>query len=75
MHYRIPVQDAENVDLLVELPRACSFIATALAQGRNVLIHSVRGQNRAAAVATAYCKGYNQTAVLPSTHDFFYYQQ
>jgi protein tyrosine/serine phosphatase len=31
------------------------LIAVALAQRQNVLIHSTRGQNRAAAVVTAYC--------------------
>lgn len=54
MHYRIPIVDEPMADLLVTLPHACMFIATALAQGRNILIHSGRGQSRAPAVVAAY---------------------
>jgi hypothetical protein len=55
IHERIRIADAPEANLLNELPRACMLIAVALAQGQNVLIHSTRGQNRAAAVVTAYC--------------------
>jgi dual specificity phosphatase 12 len=64
VHYRIPIPDETFTDLLVHLPAACAFISAALAQGRNVLVHSLRGQNRAPAVIAAYCK----TLLLPSAH-------
>jgi dual specificity phosphatase 12 len=54
LHARIDVAE-EGADLLVELPRAIVFIGQALAQGRRVLVHSVRGQSRASAVVAAYC--------------------
>jgi protein-tyrosine phosphatase len=54
LHYRIPISNEPKTDLLIALPHACMFIAMALAQGRNVLIHSRRGQSRAPAVAVAY---------------------
>jgi dual specificity phosphatase 12 len=61
MHYRIPIADEPTADLLITLPNACMFIATALAQGRNILIHSGRGQSRAPAVVAAY----RESATLP----------
>jgi protein-tyrosine phosphatase len=57
MHHRIRIEDAPaGVDLLIELPSACNFIHAMLSCGGRVLVHSVRGQNRAAAVVTAYRK-------------------
>jgi protein-tyrosine phosphatase len=57
MHHRIPIEDAPTgVNLLVELPVACGFIHAVLSHGGRVLVHSVRGQNRAPAVVAAYRK-------------------
>jgi protein-tyrosine phosphatase len=53
-HCRIAVEDTVDANLLVELPTACAFIRAALCKGRNVLVHSARGQNRAPAVVAAY---------------------
>jgi hypothetical protein len=55
-HARVALEDDDTTDMLVELPRAIAFVAQALAQGRRVLVHSVRGQNRAPAVVAAYRK-------------------
>jgi protein-tyrosine phosphatase len=52
-HLRINIPE-EGADLLTSLPSAIAFVAFALAQGRRVLVHSVRGQSRAPAVAAAY---------------------
>jgi hypothetical protein len=55
MHHRIRIEDAPTgVNLLAELPAACAFIHTVLSRGGKVLVHSVRGQNRAPAVVVAY---------------------
>jgi hypothetical protein len=53
-HYRVPIEDVADANVLIELPAACEFIRVALREGRNVLVHSVRGQNRASAVVAAY---------------------
>jgi dual specificity phosphatase 12 len=54
-HFRIPIDDVDNADLLIWLPSACLFIQTALAGGGVVLVHSTLGQSRSAAVVAAYC--------------------
>jgi dual specificity phosphatase 12 len=53
-HCRIDIEDTTHTNLLAELPKACEFIRAALCKGQNVLVHSVRGQNRAPAVVAAY---------------------
>lgn len=53
-HLTIPVQDSEYEDLLIHLPRACSFIQSALAQGGKVLVHCAMGVSRSPTVVCAY---------------------
>jgi dual specificity phosphatase 12 len=55
-HLTIPVQDSEYEDLLIHLPRACSFIQSALAQGGKVLVHCAMGVSRSPTVVCAYRK-------------------
>ncbi|KAJ7649766.1 protein-tyrosine phosphatase-like protein [Roridomyces roridus] len=52
-HMRISIED-EDHDLLVHLPAACQFIHHALQSGGAVLVHSVQGLSRSAAVVAAY---------------------
>lgn len=55
-HKRIAVEDLEYADLLIWLPVACQFIHQALASGGTILVHSVNGISRGAAIVAAYCK-------------------
>ena len=55
-HMRIPVEDVDNVDLLIHLPSACQFIDQALRSGGVVLVHSVQGISRSATIVAAYCR-------------------
>jgi hypothetical protein len=55
-HFRVPIDDLEEADLLIHLPAACQFIHSALNQGGVVLVHSTLGQSRSAALVSAYCK-------------------
>lgn len=48
------MQDSEYEDLLIHLPRACSFIQSALAQGGKVLVHCAMGVSRSPTVVCAY---------------------
>jgi dual specificity phosphatase 12 len=67
-HLRVNVTE-EGADLLTYLPRAVAFVAFALSQGRRVLVHSVRGQSRAPAVAAAYCECSCTHAEIPTDDD------
>ncbi|KAF9453045.1 phosphatases II [Macrolepiota fuliginosa MF-IS2] len=53
-HKRISIEDVEYADLLIHLPAACHFIHQALASGGTILVHSVNGISRSAAVVVAY---------------------
>ncbi|KAG1843710.1 protein-tyrosine phosphatase-like protein [Suillus tomentosus] len=53
-HLTIPVQDSEYEDLLIHLPRGCSFIQNALDQGGKVLVHCAMGVSRSPTVVCAY---------------------
>ncbi|KAG1766895.1 protein-tyrosine phosphatase-like protein [Suillus placidus] len=53
-HLTIPVQDSEYEDLLIHLPRGCSFIQSALDQGGKVLVHCAMGVSRSPTVVCAY---------------------
>lgn len=55
-HKRISIEDVEYADLLIHLPIACQFIHQALTSGGIVLVHSVSGISRGAAVVVAYGK-------------------
>lgn len=55
-HKRISVEDLEYADLLIHLPIACQFIHQALTNGGTVLVHSVNGISRSAAIVVAYCR-------------------
>ncbi|KAG1807312.1 protein-tyrosine phosphatase-like protein [Suillus subaureus] len=53
-HLTIPVQDSEYEDLLIHLPRGCSFIQSALDQGGKVLVHCAMGVSRSPTMVCAY---------------------
>ncbi|TFK33194.1 protein-tyrosine phosphatase-like protein [Crucibulum laeve] len=53
-HLTISVDDTEYDDLLIHLPKACSFIEGALQCGGRVLVHCVMGISRSATVVAAY---------------------
>ncbi|KAL9712950.1 hypothetical protein Ac2012v2_004191 [Leucoagaricus gongylophorus] len=53
-HKRIDIEDVEYADLLIHLPIACQFIHQALTSGGIILVHSVSGISRSAAVIVAY---------------------
>ncbi|KAG2357210.1 protein-tyrosine phosphatase-like protein [Suillus spraguei] len=53
-HLTIPVQDSEYEDLLIHLPRGCSFIQSALNQGGKVLVHCAMGVSRSPTIVCAY---------------------
>lgn len=55
-HKRIDIEDVEYADLLIHLPIACQFIHQALTSGGIILVHSVSGISRSAAVIVAYRK-------------------
>lgn len=55
-HLTIPVQDSEYEDLLIHLPRGCSFIQNALDQGGKVLVHCAMGVSRSPTIVCAYRK-------------------
>jgi hypothetical protein len=55
-HLTIPVQDSEYEDLLIHLPRGCSFIQSALDQGGKVLVHCAMGVSRSPTMVCAYRK-------------------
>jgi dual specificity phosphatase 12 len=55
-HKRISIEDIEYADLLIHLPSACQFIHQALTSGGTVLVHSVNGISRSAAIVVAYCE-------------------
>lgn len=55
-HKRISIEDIEYADILIQLPAACQFIHQALTSGGTVLVHSVNGISRSAAVVVAYCE-------------------
>jgi len=59
-HKRISIEDVEYADLLIHLPIACQFIHQALTSGGIVLVHSVSGISRGAAVVVAYGKQLRQ---------------
>jgi dual specificity phosphatase 12 len=50
----VPLEDDEDSNLLQQLPTCIEFIATALEQGGNVLVHCNAGASRSAAVTIAY---------------------
>ncbi|KAI9507502.1 phosphatases II [Russula earlei] len=53
-HLRIAAHDSPYEDLLIWMPRACSFIDRALRAGGVVLVHGVHGLSRGAAIMAAY---------------------
>lgn len=55
-HKRVDIEDVEYADLLIHLPIACQFIHQALTSGGIILVHSVSGISRSAAVIVAYRK-------------------
>lgn len=62
VHQRIIIEDADYADLLIHLPASCRFIESALSSGGDILVHSVQGTSRSAAVVAAYC-GYTPSCV------------
>lgn len=55
-HLRIPVEDVDYADLLIQMPTACRFIEQSLRSGGVVLVHCGQGLSRSPAIVAAYCK-------------------
>jgi len=53
-HMRVPVRDDPYEDLLIWMPRTCSWIDNALRSGGVVLVHGVHGLSRGATIMAAY---------------------
>lgn len=66
-HKRITIEDVGYADLLIHLPIACQFIHQALTSGGTVLVHSVNGISRSAAVVIAYFMWSRRLGVTDAT--------
>ncbi|KAF9262197.1 phosphatases II [Marasmius fiardii PR-910] len=53
-HLSICVADSEYEDILIHLPKACTFIQKALDESGRVLVHCVMGVSRSTTVLAAY---------------------
>jgi len=53
-HMRVPVRDDPYEDLLIHMPRTCSWIDSALRSGGVVLVHGTHGLSRGATIMAAY---------------------
>ncbi|KAF9057971.1 protein-tyrosine phosphatase-like protein [Panaeolus papilionaceus] len=53
-HLRIPVEDVDYADLLIQMPTACRFIEQSLRSGGVVLVHCGQGLSRSPAIVAAY---------------------
>jgi dual specificity phosphatase 12 len=64
-HLRIPVRDDPYEDLVIWMPRTCSWIDNALRSGGVVLVHGVHGLSRGATIMAAYRTGLVSPSLLP----------
>jgi dual specificity phosphatase 12 len=53
---RIPVEDVDYADILIQLPAAVHFIHESLNQGGVVLVHCLQGLSRSATIIAAYSR-------------------